>query len=32
MRRAVNEWIRTGEAFDGVFDFDAAVRDPSDPE
>jgi lysophospholipase L1-like esterase len=32
VRRAVNEWIRTGGAFDGIFDFDAAVRDPSDPE
>jgi hypothetical protein len=26
-RRAVNDWIRTSEAFDGVLDFDAAVRD-----
>jgi lysophospholipase L1-like esterase len=32
VRQAVNNWIRTGGAFDGVFDFDAAVRDPSDPE
>lgn len=32
VRREVNEWIRAGGAFDGVFDFDAAVRDPSDPE
>jgi lysophospholipase L1-like esterase len=31
MRLAVNQWIRTGGAFDGVFDFDAAVRDPSHP-
>lgn len=30
-RLAVNQWIRTGGAFDGVFDFDAAVRDPSHP-
>ena len=30
-RGAVNEWIRTGKAFDGVFDFDAVVRDPSEP-
>ena len=30
-RRSVNEWIRTGKAFDGVFDFDAVVRDPSQP-
>jgi len=30
-RQAVNQWIRTGGAFDGVFDFDDAVRDPSHP-
>jgi lysophospholipase L1-like esterase len=30
-RQAVNHWIRTGGAFDGVFDFDAAVRDPNHP-
>jgi lysophospholipase L1-like esterase len=30
-RQAVNAWIRTGGAFDGVADFDAAVRDPLDP-
>jgi lysophospholipase L1-like esterase len=30
-RQAVNRWIRTSGAFDGVLDFDAAVRDPSDP-
>lgn len=28
-RHAVNQWIRTSGAFDGVFDFDAAVRDPN---
>ena len=28
-RQAVNQWIRTSGAFDGVFDFDAAVRDPN---
>jgi hypothetical protein len=28
-RRAVNQWIRTRAPFDGVLDFDAAVRDPS---
>ena len=28
-RQAVNQWIRSGGAFDGVFDFDAAVRDPA---
>jgi lysophospholipase L1-like esterase len=30
-RKAVNEWIRTGDAFDGVIDFDKAVQDPSHP-
>ena len=30
-RQAVNRWIRTGGAFDGVLDFEAAVRDPSNP-
>jgi lysophospholipase L1-like esterase len=28
-RQAVNKWIRTGGAFDGIVDFDAAVRDPA---
>lgn len=32
VREAVNHWIRTSGAFDGVFDFDAAVRDPNQPE
>lgn len=31
IRESVNTWIRTGGAFDGVADFDAAVRDPSNP-
>jgi lysophospholipase L1-like esterase len=31
-RKAVNEWIRNGKAFDGVIDFDKAVRDPSHPD
>ena len=31
-RKAVNEWIRTGGAFDGVIDFDKAVRDPAHPD
>jgi lysophospholipase L1-like esterase len=31
-RRAVNEWIRTSGAFDGVIDFEAATRDPSQPD
>ena len=30
-RQKVNAWIRTSGAFDAVVDFDAAVRDPSDP-
>ncbi|MEU0742897.1 SGNH/GDSL hydrolase family protein [Streptomyces sp. NPDC006134] len=30
-RQAVNDWIRTSGAFDGVVDFDAAVRDPGRP-
>jgi lysophospholipase L1-like esterase len=30
-RQAVNHWIRTSGAFDGVIDFDRAVRDPADP-
>lgn len=31
VRQEVNEWMRSGGAFDGVIDFDAAVRDPSHP-
>jgi lysophospholipase L1-like esterase len=31
IRTAVNQWIRTSGAFDGVIDFDAALRDPADP-
>ena len=31
VRGAVNNWIRTSGAFDGVFDFDAVVRDPANP-
>ena len=30
-RKAVNDWIRTSGAFDGVIDFEAATRDPSQP-
>jgi len=30
-RQAVNAWIRSGGAFDGVIDFDAALRDPARP-
>jgi lysophospholipase L1-like esterase len=29
-RQAVNLWIRTSHTFDGVVDFDKAVRDPAD--
>ena len=31
VREAVNKWIRTGGAFDGLIDFDAVVRDPDHP-
>jgi lysophospholipase L1-like esterase len=30
-RQAVNEWIRNGKGYDGVIDFDKAVRDPQSP-
>jgi lysophospholipase L1-like esterase len=30
-RETVNHWIRTSGAFDGVIDFDRAVRDPAAP-
>jgi lysophospholipase L1-like esterase len=30
-REAVNTWIRTSGAFDGVIDFDAVMRDPARP-
>jgi lysophospholipase L1-like esterase len=30
-RQKVNAWIRTSGAFDGVVDFDKALRDPADP-
>ena len=30
-RQKLNEWIRTGGAFDGVIDFDKATRDPANP-
>jgi lysophospholipase L1-like esterase len=30
-RQAVNRWIRTSGAFDGVIDFDAVMRDPANP-
>ncbi|PTM56494.1 SGNH/GDSL hydrolase family protein [Desmospora activa] len=31
VRRQVNHWIRTSGEFDGVIDFDAALRDPERP-
>lgn len=31
-RQAVNEWIRTGGAYDAVIDFDKVTRDPNDPK
>ena len=30
-RQALNEWIRTANAYDAVIDFDAALRDPAQP-
>jgi lysophospholipase L1-like esterase len=30
-RQSLNRWIRTSGAFDGVVDFDRALRDPADP-
>ena len=31
-RKAVNEFIRNGHAFDGVVDFEKAIRDPQHPD
>ncbi len=31
VRQKLNEWLRTGKAYDGVIDFDAVMRDPSHP-
>lgn len=31
-RQQVNAWIRDTDVFDGVIDFDEAVRDPDDPQ
>ncbi|MCR8851129.1 GDSL-type esterase/lipase family protein [Rossellomorea sp. SC111] len=31
-RQEVNHWIRTSGKFDGVIDFDKALRDPDEPE
>lgn len=32
MREAVNRWVRGRQDVDGVIDFDAALRDPADPQ
>jgi lysophospholipase L1-like esterase len=32
VRKEVNTWIRTSGAFDGVIDFDRALRDPARPD
>lgn len=31
LRQAVNDWMRSGQAFDGVLDFDRVLRDPARP-
>lgn len=32
MRHEINAWIRNGKGFDGVLDFDAALRSAGDPD
>ncbi|WP_027802074.1 SGNH/GDSL hydrolase family protein [Paraburkholderia dilworthii] len=32
IRLVVNQWIRSSHAFDGVVDFDAALRNPAQPD
>ena len=32
LRAAVNRWVRTSGKLDAVADFDAATRDPAQPE
>ena len=32
VREAVNNWIRTSRAYDGVIDFEAATRDKDNPK
>ena len=32
IRQALNQWIRTGKAYDAVVDFDAVTRDPQNPK
>ncbi|QSQ46509.1 hypothetical protein ISN34_06450 [Xanthomonas translucens pv. translucens] len=31
MRQQVNAWIRDGNGFDAIIDFDALLRDPAHP-
>ncbi len=31
IRQAVNKWIRSTDVYDGIFDFDALLRDPGHP-
>ncbi len=31
-RQTLNEWIRTGKAYDAVIDFDKVIRDPDNPK
>ena len=31
-RKAVNAWIRSSNAFDGIVDFDEVIRDPANPQ
>jgi lysophospholipase L1-like esterase len=32
VRVALNNWIRTGHAFDGIADFESATKDPANPK
>lgn len=32
IRQALNQWIRTGKAYDAVLDFDAVTQDPENPK
>jgi lysophospholipase L1-like esterase len=32
VRQEINAWIRAGREFDGVLDFDAVLRDPTNPK
>jgi lysophospholipase L1-like esterase len=31
VRQAVNQWLRTSNAYDGLIDFDSALKDPANP-